>query len=275
MQVIDILMEVLAQFAATIPNIVGAIVVALVGWIISRVLGKALWKLLEKSGINKMAKNINETSFAKRAQIKIVPSRIIAKVVYYFSLLIFLMTATDVLGLPIVSQMVADLIAYIPNFVAAVLLFIIGILLSEAVKKVTLAACHSLGIPSANIIANFAFYLVFLTMTISALAQAKIETELITANVTVILSGIVVAFAIGYGLASRHTMANFLASFYSRSKVHIGDIVHIDGARGEIIQIDSTSITLRSEDGRLTVIPMHKLTTEKVEIIQRKEATAD
>ncbi len=272
MQIVDILMQVVARFAAAIPNVVGAIIVALVGWIISRLVGKTLWKILEKTGANNLANSLNESDFVKRAKIRIVPSKLIADLVYYVLLLVFLMAATDVLGMPVVSQMVADLIAYIPNFVAAVLLFILGIVLSEGVKKLTLAACHSLGIPSAAIIANFAFYLVFLTLTISALAQARIETELITANLTVILGGIVVAFAIGYGLASRDTMANFLASFYSRSKVHVGDVITVDGARGKVIGMDSTSLTLESDDGRLIVVPLRKLTTEKVEIHERASA---
>lgn len=271
MQIVDILMQVLARFAAAIPNVVGALIVAFGGWLFSRLASKALGKILEKTGTNKLARRLNESDFIQRAKIVVIPSKIIAKLVYYVLLLIFLMAATDILGMPIVSQMVADLIAYIPNFVAAVLLFIIGIVLSEGVKKLVLAACQSLGIPSASIIANFAFYLVFLTLTISALSQARIETELITANLTVILGGIVVAFAIGYGLASRDAMANFLASFYSRSKVQIGDVITVDGSRGKVIAMDTSSLTLESEDGHLIVIPLRKLTTEKIEIHQRSE----
>ncbi len=273
MQIVDILTQVVARFAAAIPKVVGALIVAIVGWIVSRIVSRALWKLLQKAGADRLARRLNASDFVQRARIEIVPSKLIAHLIYYVLLLIFLMAATDVLGMPVVSQMVADLIAYIPNFVAAVLLFIIGIMLSEGVKKVTLAACQSMGIPSADIIANFAFYLVFLTLTISALAQARIETELITANLTVILAGIVVAFAIGYGLASRDTMANFLASFYSRSKVQVGDVITIDDARGRVISMDSTSLTLESDDGRLIVIPLRKLTTEKVEIHQRADKT--
>ena len=61
-------------------------------------------------------------------------------------------------------------------------------------------------------------------------------------------------------------MANFLASFYSKNKVKVGDIIHLDGSTGKVIDIDSTSLTLQG-DGKKIVIPLRKLTSEKVEII--------
>jgi uncharacterized protein YacL len=170
-----------------------------------------------------------------------------------------------VLGMPVVSQMVSDLIAYLPRLLSALVLFVLGIYLAEFVKNIVQATCNALGIPSAKIIANFVFYLIFLTLTISALAQASIETSLITSNLTVILGGVILAFAIGYGFASRDTMANFLASFYSKNKVKVGDFIAIDGSKGKVVAMDSSSITLQG-DGKIIVIPLKKLTSEKVEI---------
>jgi hypothetical protein len=62
-------------------------------------------------------------------------------------------------------------------------------------------------------------------------------------------------------------MANFLASFYSKNKIKIGDIINIDGSKGKVIAMDNASLTLQS-DGKITVIPLKKLTSEKVEIFQ-------
>jgi small-conductance mechanosensitive channel len=142
---------------------------------------------------------------------------------------------------------------------------VLGIYLAEFVKNIVYGTCQALSIPSAKVIANFVFYLIFLTLTISAMGQAAIETSLITSNLTVILGGVVLAFSIGYGFASKDTMANFLASFYSKNKVRVGDVISLDGSRGRVIAMDSTSITLQGE-GKIIVIPLKKLTSEKVEI---------
>ena len=265
MEIIEIVKEVLAKFASAIPNIIGAFIVVFAGWIVSKLVAKGLQKVFEGLKVDQLGEKINETEFATKANLKIKLSSFLSKLVYYVLMLIFIMAATDVLGMPIVSQMVSDMIAYLPRLLSALVLFVLGIYLAEFVKNIVLATCNALGIPSAKIIANFVFYLIFLTLTISALAQASIETALITSNLTVILGGVILAFAIGYGFASKDTMANFLASFYSKNKVKVGDIVALDGSKGKVIAMDSSSITLQG-DGKIIVIPLKKLTSEKVEI---------
>ncbi len=265
MGILDIVKEVIAKFASALPNIVGAVVIALLGWLISKLVSRALLKILETIKIDRFGDKINETEFATKANFQLKLSRFLSKLAYYFLMLIFLMAATDVLGMPVVSEMVSDLINYLPRLLSALILFVLGIYLAEFVKNIVLAAANSLAIPSAKIIANFVFYLIFLTLTISALGQASIETSLITSNLTVILGGVVLAFSLGYGFASKDTMANFLASFYSKNKVKIGDIVSVDGSKGRVIAMDSASLTLQG-DGKIIVIPLKKLTSEKVEI---------
>lgn len=269
MEIVEIVKQVLAKFASAIPNIVGAIIVILVGWAISKLVSKALQKVFESIKIDRFGEKINETEFATKANLKIKLSSFLAKLVYYLLLLIFIMAATDVLGMPVVSEMVSDLITYLPRLLSALVLFVLGIYLAEFVKNIVLAATNALGIPSGKIISSFIFYLIFLTLTISALAQASIETSLITSNLTVILGGVILAFAIGYGFASRDTMANFLASFYSKNKVKVGDYIQLDGSKGRVIAMDNSSLTLQGE-GKIIVIPLKKLTSDKVEIFSNE-----
>ncbi len=265
MPIIEIVEEMLVKLAATLPNVVGAIAILIVGWLVAKIVSKTLEKIFVTLKFDKLGEKINETEFATKANFKIRVSIFLSKLIYYLLLLIFIMMATDILGMAIVSEMVSDLIAFLPRLLSALILFILGIYLAEFVKNVVLAACTALGIPSAKVIATFVFYLVFLTLTISALAQASIETSLITSNLTVILGGVILAFSIGYGFASRDTMANFIASFYSKNKVKIGDMISIDGSTGRVVAMDSISLTLQAE-GKIIIIPLKKLTSEKVEI---------
>lgn len=265
MDIVEIVSAVLLRFAEAIPNVLGAIIVFLVGWLFSKLVSKSLFKVLNSININRYAEKLNQTDFATKANFRLDLSKFLSKLIYFLLLLITAMAATDVLGMPIVSKMVSDLIAYLPRLLSAIALFVIGIYIAEFVKKIVQAACEALNISSGPIIANFVFYLIFLTLTVSALAQASIETDLITSNLTVILGGVVAAFAIGYGFASRDTMANFIASFYSKSKVKVGDVISLDGSTGKVIDIDNTSITLQAED-KIVVIPLKKLTSEKLEI---------
>lgn len=265
MDIVEVVKAVLLRFAEALPNVIGALIVFLAGWLISKLVARSLKKVFDALNINRYSEKLNQTDFATKANFQLDLSKFLSRLVYFLLMLITAMAATDVLGMPIVSAMVSDLIAYLPRLLSAIALFVIGIYIAEFVKKIVQAACESLSISSGPIIANFVFYLIFLTLTVSALAQASIETSLITSNLTVILGGVVAAFAIGYGFASRDTMANFIASFYSKNKVKIGDVITLDGSTGKVIDIDNTSITLQAKD-KIVVIPLKKLTSEKFEI---------
>ncbi|MDV7393214.1 hypothetical protein RZS08_17710, partial [Arthrospira platensis SPKY1] len=84
----DIFYEVLGQFAAILPNLAGALVVFLAGWLISRGLRKLTKRLLSRTGIDKLAERLNQIEIIEKARIRIVPSVLFSKVLYYILMLI-------------------------------------------------------------------------------------------------------------------------------------------------------------------------------------------
>ena len=100
------------------------------------------------------------------------------------------------------------------------------------------------------------------------MAQAGINTDLINNNLTMILGGGVLAFALGYGFAAKDMMANFLASFYTKEKFVIGDFITIEDVSGSIIDMDNSSLTLQA-DSKKVVIPLSKMSAEKVVIHEK------
>ncbi|MEL6863384.1 MAG: mechanosensitive ion channel domain-containing protein [Bacteroidota bacterium] len=270
MDLFKILTDLLSQFAQAIPSILGAILIFLVGWMISKAVARVILRVLKKVGIDKLADKLNEIELVSKTNFEIRPSAFLSKLVYYLLLLIFTVAATDILGVAAVSQLMSDLIQYVPQLLSALILLVIGILIADFIKGIVQTTCKSLGIPSGNIIASFVFWFIFLTVLVSAMSQAAIDTTFIKSNLTVLIGGVVLAFALGYGFASKDMMANFLASFYSKNKFRIGDLISIEGIKGEIIEMDSTSLILSNAEGGRVIIPLHKLTSETVEIFDSK-----
>ena len=176
-----------------------------------------------------------------------------------------MVAATEALQMPALSNMVSDLITFIPNLIVALVWIVIGLLIAEALRKIVQTACDSLGIPSGRLLASFIFYFMVINVIISALSQAKINTEFLSQNISLVIGGAVLAFAIGYGLASKDNVSNFLASFYSKGKFNIGDNITIAGNTGEIIEMDKSSLIMRTQNGKM-IIPLSKLSQENVEI---------
>ena len=253
------------QFLDAFPRVFTAIIIILAGMLIARLVSKTIRKLLEKIGVDKIGDKLNEIEMIQKSNFDIKLSKLFSRVFYYVLMLFFLVAAADVLAMPAVSQLVTDIFNFVPNLIVALIVLILGLLLSEAVKNLVYTTLKSLAVPSAKIISGFLFYFLLINVLVSALTQAGINIEFLSQNLTVLIGGGVLAFGIGYGLASRDVIANFMASFYSKDKVKLGDMVTIDGVEGEIVDIDRTSITINTETSQV-IMPLSKMTSGNIEI---------
>ena len=192
-------------------------------------------------------------------------SVISGKIIYYMLMLIFVMTAVGALDMPVLAELIQVFITFVPNLIAAFIILLFGLILADTLKNVVATTCKSLGMPSANIIASFVFYFVFINVIILALSQAKINTDFFAQNLSIIIAGGVLAFSIGYGFASRDLVASFLASYYTRDKLNIGDKVTLNGVTGKISGLDKSSVTVSSEN-KSVIIPLNKILQDNIEI---------
>lgn len=246
-------------------KLIGALFLILIGRWIARMVEKGLSKLLAKIGLDKLAERLGDIDFFSSSRVNIVPSQVVGKLVYYLVFFIFIWVATDIMQIAALSEMIAKLFDYLPVLLSALIVFIAGILLADFLKKIVLTTTKSLNIPAGKLIANFIFYFLFINVAVITLAQAGIETKSIEDNISIILAGIVAAFAIGYGYASRPILANMLTAYYNRNRVKVGDHIVIEEVEGEVIRIDNTSFTLQSGQ-REIVFPLNKLMTQRYEI---------
>ena len=258
--------QLFTQFSSFFPKFIGAISILMIGWIVSRTIGKILSKVLATIGVDRLADMFQDIDFVQRAGgMRAQLSDLLAKGVYYMLMLIFIIAATEVLGVAAITQLFTDLMNYVPSLLTAAVVLLIGLFFADVIQSAVLTLCKSLGIASAKLIASIVFYFIFVTIAVSALAQAKINTEFISSNLTAIIGAVALAFAFGYGLASKDLISNYLAGYYNKNKIRIGDDVRIIGVRGKVVMIDATSLILQTPE-RAIIIPLSKLATEKVEV---------
>lgn len=268
MDFLETILEQLKAMADIIPSLLSALVVFIIGVILAKTLRKIIGKLLAKSGIDRLADRLNDIDLIAKTSVEVKPSTLISGIVYYLVLFIFIMAAVDVLGMAAISALMTDMINYIPKAISAFFVFLIGILFCDLIKKVVQAACESLGIGSAKLLANVVFYFLFLNVALITLKQAELQTTFMENNISIILGGVILAFSIGYGLASRPLMSNMLAAFYNKDRFEVDDELTVEGQRGRVIGMDNTTLTLRVEDGEV-IIPLSKLSKDKY-IIHRR-----
>ena len=254
-----------SQFVHFVPRVIGCFVILAIGYLVARGVRVVIGQVLGTVGFDRIGEKLNDIGIIKQLKTEIKLSDIVAKIFYYYILLVFLSFAADTLGVDTITNMVLSLVHFIPKLIAGAVMLQIGIMLSDAIKTAVTALCKSFNIASAKLIGNIVFFF-FLTITfITALGQIGIETALLESSFNLIIGGVIGAFALGYGIASKDVLANVISSFYSHKNYHAGQIIRIGEVKGVITKIDSTSITVVN-DHSTTIIPLQHFQTTQVEI---------
>ena len=256
----------IAQFINFVPKFIGAGVVLGIGVLVAKLLSAFVQRVLKGAGFDRFGDKLNEIDLIRQLQTEIKLSEIVSKVLYYFILLVFITAATETLGIAAIAGMVTSLVNFVPKLIAAAIMLQVGVLVADVLKQGVVSLCASFGISSGRLLGMVVFFFFLIITIISALGQAGINTELLESSFNLLIGAVFLAFAVGYGLASRDVMANILSSFYSKDKFKEGQTIQIEGIIGQIIQVDSTSLTLQTGEST-TTIPMQLLQTKTVEFL--------
>lgn len=262
------LSEILGKILLFLPNLVSALLMLIVGFLLAKIVSKLISKALSKTKIDKLSASIRKIEFVDKLNIDFKISSIIGKFFYYFIVLIFLVVSTDILSMPMLSNLIVSIINFVPNLLIAFILLVGGLLVANWLKELVFNIAKSLAMPSASIISNLVFYFVLINVFISVMLQINVNVEFLSTNLSLVIGGIVFAFALAYGLASRPILANIISSFYLKNKYQVGDYVIIGNYEGEIIEKDNFNIILQ-KDNKKIVIPLSKLNDNEV-IIKMK-----
>ena len=175
--------------------------------------------------------------------------------------------AADTLGVPSISDMVKLLVDFIPKLISSALMLSAGVFLADALKNFVVTLCKSFNIEAGKLIGTAIFFFLLIIFVIQSVAQVGINTSLLESSFNLLVGGIIFAFAIGYGFASKEILLNIISSFYSKNRYKEGQIIEIDGIKGEIIAMDNTTITLRTEDSK-TIFPLQVMQSKTVIVFE-------
>ncbi len=261
----NIVVGLINQLVNFIPRLISAIVILVLGFLIAKLIRNITKTVLSKIGIDRIGEKLNEIDLVKKLNTEIKISTVLAQILYFFIVLIFATAAAEMLGVVALTDLVLGITNLIPKLIVAGLMLVIGLFISEGLKKFIISLCDSFNISAGRMLGTIVFFFFLIITLINALGQAGINTELLESSFNLIIGGVIFAFAIGYGIASRDVMANILSSFYSKNKYKEGQTIQIDDVKGEILKIDATSITLQTGE-TTTVFPLQTLQTKKVEV---------
>jgi small-conductance mechanosensitive channel len=204
------LQDAFGVFLSYIPQLIGAIVILIVGYLIAKVLQAVVVRVLEGIGFDRWMERGGIKQFFDRADTEHTPHSILGRLVFWFVFIIAITMAADALGIPQVSAVLAQLIAYIPSIIAAILILILAALLANFLSSIVRGATGS------DILASVARYAIIVYAVFAAVTQLGIAVELTAPTFLIVLGAVALAAAIAFGLGSREVAQDIIEKAYNR-----------------------------------------------------------
>jgi hypothetical protein len=210
MNVLQSLQEALGQFFGYVPQLIGAVVILIVGYVVAKVLQAVIGRGLQSIGFDGWMERAGIKRFFDRADTHQTPAGILGMLVFWFVFIIAIVMATDALGIQQVSAVFSQLIAYIPNIIAAILILILASLLANFVAGLVRGAT---GVDVLGTVAQVAIivYAVF-----AALTQLGIAVQLTAPTFLIVLGAVALAAAIAFGFGAQGVARDIVEKAYER-----------------------------------------------------------
>jgi hypothetical protein len=228
-----------ALLFGAMPRIIGFALILIVGWIIASLIGRAVGALLRAARFNTFAERAGMAEFMQKGNMKSDACGAIATIAKWFVRLIVLVVAFDALGVPAVSDILRQLLMWLPNVVVALMVLVIGGIAAAALGNVVRGAAAEGGLERPDFLAAIAKSAVWAFTVMVAVSQLGVATALINILFMATVGALALAIGLSFGLGARDTAAGIVRKWYERGQ---------PGARGQ----DRPAAANQSDAGRAT-----------------------
>ena len=210
--------QALSLLLAAIPRIIGFIIVVAIGWFIAALIARAVSALLRSIRFNDMADRSGFAGFVANTGVETDSSGFVAEIAKWFVRLITLVVGFDALGLPAVSDVLRQLLLWLPNLVVAIAVLIFGGLAANWLAGLVRGATAKADLGNPDLLAAIARVAVWAFAIVIAVNQVGIARDLVNILFMAIVGALALALGLAFGIGGRDTAAEVVRNWYDRSR---------------------------------------------------------
>ncbi len=197
-------------FISFLPTLIGALIVFFVGWAVAIGLQKLFVQILRALRLDPALEKMGAGKFFEQAGIKMDFAGWIGAFVKWFLVFVFLMAATDILGLRDVSSFLRSVVSYIPNLVVAVIILSLTFWLANVLRRIVRASVAASNIKAASFISTVIYWVVLIFGIFATLVQLGIAFALLQTVITGLVAMLAIAGGLAFGLGGKEIAASLL-----------------------------------------------------------------
>lgn len=231
----------LALVFAAIPKIIAFALILLIGWFVASLIQRGVTAVLRAVHFNNLARRSGLSDFVQRMGLETDAAGFLGHVAKWFVRLIALVVAFDALGLPAVSDVLRELLMWLPNVVVALVVLVIGGVAANALASLVGASTSEANFSNPDLIAKVARVIVWGFAIVVAVNQLGIAQTLVNTLFMAVVGAAALAAGLAFGLGGRETAAEMWRRFYERSRQAAPKIERAADTAGEIAASNQAS----------------------------------
>ncbi|HKO39299.1 MAG TPA: hypothetical protein VJU14_13120 [Solirubrobacterales bacterium] len=209
-------------FFGFIPNLIGFLVILLVGWVIARIVRAAITKGLEAVGLDRALHNSDAGDYVEKVSPGARPSKLIGVIGFWLIFLFVLTAALSALKIPAVTAFMTQVLNYLPNVIAAIVIFVLAAAIAGAVGGLVAKLLGDT--PTGKVVATAAPTLIMTIAVFMILNQLRIAPEIVTITYAALLGSVALGSALAFGLGGREVAARMLEDAYRKGQEQRGQV---------------------------------------------------
>lgn len=194
-----------------VPNLIVAIIIIVLGWIIGALIGRVVSQLFKSLKIDKALESAGVGKALERGGVALNSGAFVGALVKWFVIIVFLVAAFDVLGLAQVNLFLQEVVLlYLPRVIVAAVVLVAAGVLGDIVKKLVVGSVNAAGFGHANLGGSVSKWAIWIFGLLVALDQLGIAAGFVQTLFTGVVVAVALALGLSFGLGGQQSAGQFI-----------------------------------------------------------------
>ena len=257
--------DIFFQVVAYLPKLLTALLLFIIAWLIAKLLEKIISKVFVLIGIDKISEKAGISNFLLSSGLPSNLSYIFARMIFWTIIALFFLPISNILGMKFFASILDEVVSYLPNLFVAIFILLLGSWGAKVVSGIIRGGANRMSLDNAELIGTVTNFFILIISFIIALTQLKIETEILTNILLILIASVGFGVAIAFGIGSKDIFKNIIAGVYLSKAVREGELVKANNLEGKIIYIGTIMTKIETKDHKEITIPNSQLIVSAIE----------
>ncbi len=205
-------------FIEFLPALIGALIIFVIGWIISVWIGKLVAEILKKLRVDRIFENPKWQQVFETAELKITVSEFLGGLVKWILVIVFLLAAVQILGLNEFAIFLEKVVSWLPNLIVAAAIFTVAVIVADFAEKLIKAIVGKMEVSYVNVMGIITKWAIWILAIIAILSQLGVAGDIIQILTTGIVALIVISAGLAFGLGGKDLAREILENLRRKIK---------------------------------------------------------